>query len=336
MSLKYCPPSTPGPTSLWVLFFLLLLPIQSQGAPFALVGQNGLRDEGGRRVLVQTPFRRIIALYGAHTENLFALGLDQEIIGVGCHDHYPPKVKDKNKFSYHDGVEKFLTARPDLILIRPMIDRAYAGLISRLEAQKITVLSFQPDNIQDMFLYWKILGRLTGREKEAQAMVDRFNQGLDLFRQLRTKIRKRKKVFFESIHRQYKTFSPGSMSIFALQCAGGINIADQAQPIRKTNIAAFGKERILANYKQIDVYLTQAGPMNKVSVQTIENEPGFEIIKAIKQKQVFVVKEELTSRPTLRLLLGIFEIGHALYPKLYNQQTKKLIMHLLQPSGRRK
>lgn len=77
----------------------------------------------GKKVSTERPFKRIISLYGAHTENLFSLGLDKEIVGVSVNENHPPCVLTKSVFSYHDDAEKFIAARPDLVLIRPMIAR---------------------------------------------------------------------------------------------------------------------------------------------------------------------------------------------------------------------
>jgi iron complex transport system substrate-binding protein len=65
--------------------------------------------------------------------------------------------------------------------------------------------------------------------------------------------------------------------------------------------------------------------MNKISIKDIKNEPGFELIKAVKNNNIYLVDEEITSRPTIRLLLGIYEIGHILYPKHYSKDLKSKI-----------
>ena len=76
----------------------------------------------GRRLSVAQPFTRIISLYAAHTENLFALGLDGGIIGVSRSETFPPRAKERPVFSYREDPERLLAARPDLVLTRPMID----------------------------------------------------------------------------------------------------------------------------------------------------------------------------------------------------------------------
>ena len=90
-------------------------------------------DQAGRRIAVKKPFSRIISLYGAHTENLFAMGGGDGLIGVAPNEDYPPEAGRKPVFSYHDDPEKFLAATPDLVLTRPMIDRGYPQFVQRLE-----------------------------------------------------------------------------------------------------------------------------------------------------------------------------------------------------------
>ena len=276
-------------------------------------------DAGGQSVVIGKPFTRIISLYGAHTENLFSLGLDAEIIGVTGSDDFPARANDKKRFSYREDAEKFIAARPDLVLVRPMIARAYPHLLAKLQQAGITVVSLQPTNIEDTFLYWRQLGSLTGREPQAAEMVQIFQRGVaEISKKVATiPAAQRRRVYFEAIHRKMKTFAPASMTIFALTTAGGINVADDASPVRNTNIAAYGKERIMSHAHEIDVFLAQKGVMNKIDRRRIMEEPGFSVIKAVRQGQIYLIDEKLVSRPTLRLLTGIRGIGKILYPELF-------------------
>ncbi len=132
-------------------------------------------DNAGRNINVTKPFQRIISLYGAHTENLFYIGAENQIIGVSINDTFPEKIKTKKKFSYHDDAEKFLGADPDLIIIRPMIDKGYYKLFNTLEKLGIVVVSLQPSNTDEMYDYWLKLGILTGKNKKSENMVAEFN-----------------------------------------------------------------------------------------------------------------------------------------------------------------
>ncbi len=283
----------------------------------SLAGAMEIRDAAGKTVVFDHPFHRIISLYGAHTENLFFLGLDQEIIGVSKNESYPPGAKEKPWFSYHDDPEKFLVAGPDLVLVRPMIERGYPGLMSRLRKSGITVVSLQPSTVEGLYEYWLALGVLTGQSGRAEAMVRKFKERVAYFSRLTQKVKQKKRVYFEAIHSRMKTFVPGSMAIFVLESAGGVNVAMDAVSSRGTNIGIYGKERILARADEIDVFLAQTGVMNHTSPEMIREEPGFNIIRAVKENQIFLIDEALVSRPVFRLVAGIETIGKILYPDIF-------------------
>lgn len=309
--------------TLIVLAVFLAMPGPETAAADNLSG--GVRDNAGRVVHVAAPFDRIVSLYGAHTENLFTLDAGRAVMGVSRHDRYPAAVGDKPVFSYHDGLERFLAASPDLVLIRPMIDRGYAPLIAGLEKNGIAVLSLQPGSIPEMYAYWRTLGRLTGREDRAAAMVTAFRQAVVDFKALTASVDQRKRVYFEAIHKRMKTFTPGSMPIFALETAGGLNVAADAVQVRTTNIAFYGKERILSRAGDIDVYLAQRGAMNQPTRELIRREPGYEVIKAVRDNQIFVIDEALVARPTWRLLHGIHQIGILLYPEHFQGNGERIL-----------
>jgi iron complex transport system substrate-binding protein len=269
-------------------------------------------DSDERVIEFNQPFQRIISFYPAHTRNLLEFGLDKEIIAVGRSDDQLP---DRRRLSFRDDPERLLALKPDLILIRPMISRAYPRLIETMEQNDVQVVSLQPTSIDQLYSYWENLGKLTGREEAAQAMTVDFRRRLH---QLQEKSRAiapgdRKHVYFESIHRRMKTFAPGSIALFALESAGGINVAGDALQLRNTNIAEYGKERILAKAQEIDVFLAQKGKMNPITAKEIREEPGFKVIKAVQEDQIFLIEEKLVSRPTIDLLDAIGQIHQVLY-----------------------
>ena len=298
---------------------LTVVVMETDAASFGIDDETAVIDQGGRRIPVAAAFHRVITLYGAHTENLFSLGAGDSIIGVSRHEDFPEAALAKPVFSYHDDPEKFLVARPDLVLIRPMIDRGYPRFVDRLEKSGIAVVSLQPSTVDEMYLYWQILGRLTGRRQQAEEMVDRFKKTVSDICAATRSLAVRQRIYFEAIHGKMKTFSPESMAVFALETAGGINVASDAEPVRQTNIADYGKERILSRAHEIDVYLAQHGAMNRPTVSLIRNEPGFNLIRAVKHNRVFIIDEKIVSRPTLRLLEGIFTIGAILYPNVFTE-----------------
>jgi ABC-type Fe3+-hydroxamate transport system substrate-binding protein len=319
-------------TQLFLMLALLIWPAwptaafaDTAGGRLAILNSRTIVDQAGRSIVVSKPFKRIISLYGAHTENLFSLGLMDEIIGVSPHEDFPLQAVSKPVFSYHDDPEKFIAARPDLVLVRPMIDRGYPKFVSMLEQTGATVVSLQPATVDEMYTYWEILGILTGKGDRAFRLINRFKSVISDLKDLADARFKKKRVYFEAVHSKMKTFAPDSMAIFALETAGGINIAADAESVRNTNIAYYGKERILSHASEIDVFLAQYGAMNRPTVSMIKDEPGFQVIKAVMHNQIYIIEEQIVSRPTMRLLDGIYRIGRILYPDEFDNEAADIL-----------
>ncbi len=297
---------TPSPATVLCLLLMLIT------APAYFPGQALAAEE-------EKVYERIISLYSAHTENLVSMGAADQLIGISSSDNYPSEILDRRRYSYREDPERFIAAMPDLILIRPMIERAYPSLIAKLREAGIDVVSMQPTGPQEIFTYWRRLGRLSGHSREAEEMIDMFTDRLDALetRVATIPMEKRPRVYFESIHRKMKTFAPTSIALFALEQAGGRNIATDAKQVRNTNIANYSKERILAHAENIDVFIAQQGRMNPVDLDTIRNETGFKAIKAVRRDNIVLIDEHLVSRPTLRLLTGMEILHNHLYPQVH-------------------
>ncbi len=293
---------------LLIIFLLLFLVVP-------LIQEETLAQGSEPELLEKQQYTRIISLYSAHTENLVSLGAEQQMIGISVSDTYPEQILGKPRYSFREDPERFIAARPDLILIRPMIERAYPQLLSKLREAGITVVSLQPNSVEEIYDYWRELGVLSGHGQRAEEMITAFKTGLETAgeRVQQFSHEQRPRVYFESIHSKMKTFAQKSIAIFALEQAGGVNIASDAQQVRTTNIAAYSKERILAHAEEIDVYLAQQGRMNPVSKEMIMAEPAYQAIKAVRDGKVYLIDEELVSRPTLRILEGVQRLNRILY-----------------------
>ena len=298
------------------MLLLLLAFVMGSGGAGAETTKTVIDNEG-QVVNATVPFTRIISLYSAHTENLCSLGAAEQLIGIDGSDELPPAAAGKPKFSYREDPEKFLAARPDLVLVRPMIERSAPEFIGKLRRAGITVVSLQPNTVEEMFAYWRSLGLLTGREPQAEEMIEGFTRRLARVRDSLAGIDKtrRPKVYFESIHTKMKTFAPESIGAYVLEQAGGINLAADAEQVRETNIAAYGKERLLSRGDEIDIYLAQRGRMNPVDLDTIRKEPGFQAIRAVREDRIHLIDESLVSRPTLRILDGIEQLNRVFFPR---------------------
>ncbi|GKT32620.1 ABC transporter substrate-binding protein, partial [Aduncisulcus paluster] len=159
------------------------------------------------------------------------------------------------------------------------------------------------------------LGLVTGREKMAERKLKKFHEDMDAIREMTKDIEPKINVFFESSDVELKTVTSDSMAARAIEIAGGINIASDAEPITKgSSIAAYGAERVLEKAGQIDAYVTQRGVMGAGgNLHTISIRPGFDTIKAVKNEKVLEINQKIISSPTFRQVKGTYELARFFY-----------------------
>lgn len=280
-------------------------------------------DDSGFKIRMDKPAKRIVSLYSAHTENLFALGLENEIVGVGTSESYPVAALEKPQFDYKADPEKVIAAQPDLVVIRPFVERHNPGFVDALRRAGLTVVSLYPQNATEFDSYIVRLGKITGRDKKAEQLLSNYYAELDTLKAQTKTIEDPVGVYFESSDREYKTITEDSMAAKAIAIAGGKNVATGVTPIQEgSSIAVFGLEHIVEIGDQIDVFVTQRGVMGSGgNWHSISIRPGFDTIEAIKKHRVLEINQKIISSPTFRQTIGIKELMRYFYPEKFNNYS---------------
>ncbi len=275
-------------------------------------------DDDGVRISLEAPAERVISLYSAHTENLYYLGAGSRMIGGYKTCVFPPEAAFLDMYDYSSDPENIIAADPDLVLIRPFISRRAPDFVDALRKAGICVVSLYPDSFDEFDDYINKLAALTGTEERAAELLAEFHSELDAVTELTAAVDEKQRVFFESTETNIRTVTDDSMAGRAIKLAGGINIAADEPPAEEgSSIAEFGVERVLENADGIDVYISQRGSMNSGgNLEAIEQRPGFDTIKAVKEGRVYLISEKLVSSPSFRYVKGVHELARFMYPEL--------------------
>lgn len=273
-------------------------------------------DDTDKIIRLQKPAKKIISLYAAHTENLFSLGLDKEIIGVGLNDKYPQQALAKPKFDYRADPEKILALEPDLVLIRPFIKRGFPDFVKVLENAGVTVVCLYPEKYEDFIPYIEKLAKITSTEPTAEKLITDWKNKIATMKQSVASKSTKPKVFFESTANQ-RTITKDSMAAGVLRVVGA-DVLFLGSPVvdRGTSIAQYDPELLIEQAENIDAYIAQKGVMNPtVSFDTIKTKVSYENIKAINNNRILIIDEKIISSPTFRMLDGMEQIANFLYQK---------------------
>lgn len=275
-------------------------------------------DDEGREINLEQPCEKIISLYSAHTENLYSLGAGDKLIGNYKTGTYPAEAAKLEMYDYNSDPEKIIAAAPDLVLIRPFITRKAPEFVDSLEKAGVLVVSLYPETYDDFEEYITRLSMLVGAEDVAKQELEKMEERIAGISESVATASEKQTIFFESTEVNLRTVTPDSMPGKAIVAAGGESIAQNAEAMEEgSSIATFGEEAILAAAEKIDVYVSQRGAMNSGgSIESINERPGFETIKAVKEGRVYVINEKIISSPTFRYYKGIKELARYMYPEI--------------------
>ena len=120
--------------------------------------------------------QRIVSLSPGITETLYALGLDTSVVGVTRHCAWPPEAVSLPKVAGFGEInyEAVLRVRPDLVVLPE--DRLREKLY--LERLGLPVLMLDTLTVSGLLRTITLLGQITGREAEAEALKADLENGL--------------------------------------------------------------------------------------------------------------------------------------------------------------
>jgi iron complex transport system substrate-binding protein len=177
--------------SVLILVLLLFLPAMAPA-------EVRITDDLGQVISLEGPARRVISLYGAYSEILFAMGLEDRLVARTRADLFPPAIVSKPSVGTHlrPNMELVLGLQPDLII--QASGRKYGHeVIRQIEERGLVVASFQPTTFEELFSVIHRLGTLTGNEEPADRLVKQLRGRLQQLSQRLSGNEHRPSVFFE-------------------------------------------------------------------------------------------------------------------------------------------
>jgi iron complex transport system substrate-binding protein len=296
----------------WGLIFLaLLLWIAGCASPAA---QGNYIDDLGRTVQIKGIPERIISLSPSNTEIVYALGLQDRLIGVTTYCDYPPEVKDKPRISGYStvDVEKIVALKPDLILADNIHKTETIPAFERLGFPVLGIVAPTLDKLQaDIAL----IGQATGKEKEASTLNESLKKRIAAV-ESKTAGSARPRVFFVTWHDPLWTAGPGTMIDDLIAKSGGANIASDLKGNQTISL-----ETAIERNPEIIVVLTSMGDQ-AVSYNFFKNEPRFLATDALKNNRVYQVDSDIFGRTTPRIVEGLEELAGMVHPELFKEGSK--------------
>ena len=269
-------------------------------------------DDIGRTVQIQGIPQRLVSLSPSNTEMVYALGLQDRLVGVTSYDNYPPDVKSKpivSEYSKTD-LEKIVAARPDLILADNIQENV---TIPALEKMGLTVYTMTPGSAEDILDDIQLLGKITGKTKQANDLVSSLRSRIKNVADKTSKLADSQKprVLFVTWHDPIWTAGSETMIQYLIEQAGGINIAGNLQ-----GYATITLEAAIQLDPQVIIIMSSMGEQN-VSLEFIKSNVQFKVTDALENNRVYEIDADIFGRTTPRIVDGLETLAKLLHPEIF-------------------
>jgi len=245
------------------------------------------------RIIVLNP-GRIVSLVPSITEDIFAVGAGDEVVGVSSYTDYPPQAKRLPVVATFASIatERIVALHADLAIGIVAQDR----LAGDLRRAAIPVVLLHDDSYHDIFVNLEQLGELTGHETQAAALVARLHARTAALLHTRRTFVRPPSVFVVLGTAPVYTVGKGSYIATLIEMAGGRNAAaDVNAPYSR-----YSAEALVARQPDVlvvdpDIHLSEA-----------LTQPPWSSLRAVKEHRVYTLPDAaILERPGPRYNDGL-------------------------------
>lgn len=278
--------------------------------------EKTVTDREGNEVTIPTKIERIVSTAPSNTEVLVDLGVADKLV---CVDNYSEGIEGLNKdvekmdFSAPDA-EAIIGLEPDII-IASGYNKSGSGddPFKAVSDAGISVVYIPSSNsINGIYKDIEFLASIVNAEDEGQKIISNMKKEISEIAEKGKTIKDKKTVYFE-IGPAPTLYSIGKDTFVneMISLIGAENIfKDEESWISPT------EESVLdANP---DVILTNVNYVDD-PVSEIIGRKGWDSITAVKNKDVYSIDADSSSRPTPNIIKALKEMAKAIYPDVYEQ-----------------
>lgn len=282
-----------------------------------------VKDDRGLEVSIPKKPLRIVSLLPSHTEILYAVGAGTQMVGCTTFCDFPAETGQLEKVALSNpdsvSLETLVALQPDLIFLGGDYQRLLAEQLTKL---KIPVLSFESQSVADIEHSIRGISRATGHEQAGEELIATIKKEIKAIQKRVEPYRKpgRPRVFYQVWDQPLMTAGPASFIGELINLIGAENIFEDV----KIAYPQVSEETLIV--RNPDVILLPQTKKTGTSdlaetISRLRERPGWQEMKAVKNQRIYLIEDDLISRPGPRVVLGLQKMAQALYPEAYQAHS---------------
>jgi iron complex transport system substrate-binding protein len=272
-------------------------------------------DETGRTVRVPQPVNRIVSLAPSLTETVYALGLQDHLVGDTDYCDYPADARKKTKVGggINPSLEQIAVLHPDIVLVTKAFNRLET--VNSLETLGISSYATDPHTVEEIIASSKKISDVLGAPDAGAAVANEMKRRLaDL--QQRIGALPPKRVLFVVWTQPLISVGKDTFIADALRRAGAVSIVDSEQDWPQISL-----EEVARLQPDFLVFADSHSDSASPAVAVLATLPGWSIVEAVSNRR-FAVISDAVNRPAPRIVSAIEDLARQLHPEAFIEKPE--------------
>jgi iron complex transport system substrate-binding protein len=293
------------------LLLLCVLPLRLRAAQVPTApAPREVTDELGRTIRIPQTIHRIVSLAPNLTETVFALGLQDRLVGDTDYCDYPFEAQQKPKVggAINPSLETIASLHPDLVLVTKNLNRLET--VNALDSLGIPSYATDPHTVEGIIASTERLADLLGAPETGTAL------GKDMERRIAA-IKERvaalppRRVLFVVWTEPLISIGKDTFIADALQHAGATSVIDSSQNWPQINL-----EEVVHLQPDFLIFAESHAENAAHTTDKLANLPGWRILEAVKHRRYAVISDAV-NRPAPRIASAIEDLARQLHPEAF-------------------
>ncbi len=265
-------------------------------------------DEVGRTVRVPLVPTRIVSLAPNLTETVYALGLQDRLVGDTDYCDYPPEAQKKPKVggAINPNLEQIAALRPDLVLVTKDLNRL--DTVRALDT--LGIPSYSTDaahTIDGIISSTERLAGILGAAQAGKVVGDDLHHRLTTLQE-RLRSVPATHVLFVVWTQPLISAGKNTFIADALRKAGAISIVDSTQDWPQMSL-----EEVVHLQPDYLVFAADQTGAGTRAFEALVSLPGWQLLDAVRNRHYAVISDAV-NRPAPRIVSAIEDLAHQLHP----------------------
>ena len=264
---------------------------------------------------VPQPVRRIVSLAPSLTETIYALGLQDRLVGDTDYCDYPPDAEKKAKVggATNPSLERIVTLHPDLVLVTKSLNRLET--VRALAELGISSYATDPHTVDEIITSSEKLAGVLGVPEAGAAIASDMQHRLaDLQRRIGALPTKR--VLFVVWTQPLISVGKDTFIADALHRAGAVSIVNSEQSWPQVSL-----EEVARLQPEFLVFAASHAETTPPTVEVLATFPGWRILDAVSNRRYAVISDAV-NRPAPRIVTAIEDLARQLHPDAFVEKPE--------------